>query len=75
LGQDITLFVVDGDHQIEVLVTGSFKNPLGPFHNVTRSGIVTPWSFKYAPEQQPASADYDLLDYGLMEEFEVITWR
>jgi hypothetical protein len=44
---------------------------LGPHHNVTRRGIVTPWSFKTAPEIQPAGENYDLLDYGLMKDFEV----
>lgn len=61
-----------GIHEIEVIVTGSNKNLFGPFHNFKTPGLVTPWSFKTAPETQPAGIDYDLLDYGLMEDFEVI---
>ncbi|NOR75331.1 MAG: hypothetical protein GQ525_09245, partial [Draconibacterium sp.] len=60
-----------GMHEITVIVNGSNKNILGPHHNVTRVGIVTPWSFKVAPEFQPPGNDYDLLDYGLMKDFEV----
>ena len=60
-----------GSHEIQVVVNGSLKNTLGPHHNVTRSGIVTPWSFKFAPEKQPSGNEYDLLDYGLMQDFQV----
>jgi hypothetical protein len=69
---DITNDVKKGRNQIDVVVTGSFKNLLGPHHNVTRRGIVTPWSFKFAPEQQPQGADYDLYDYGLLDDFQII---
>ncbi len=61
--------VQQGEQEIEVIVYGSLKNVLGPHHNVTHRGIVTPWSFKFAPEHQPKGADYDLLDYGLFEPF------
>ncbi len=60
-----------GKHEITVAVIGSNKNILGPHHNVTQVGIVTPGSFKRAPESQPAGNDYDLLDYGLTTDFEV----
>lgn len=69
---DISDFCKAGDNQVDVIVTGSFKNLLGPHHNVERRGIVTPWSFKYAPEQQPKGSEYDLLDYGLMEDFDIL---
>ncbi len=71
---DISEFVGSGENKINVRVTGSFKNLLGPHHNVTRRGIVTPWSFKYAPEEQPAGNEYDLLDYGLFEDFSVLAY-
>ena len=69
---DISGLVEPGENNIEVTVYGSLKNLLGPHHNVTRRGIVTPWSFKYAPATQPAGSEYDLLDYGLMEDFEIL---
>ncbi|HQH40594.1 MAG TPA: hypothetical protein PK825_02535, partial [Bacteroidales bacterium] len=58
-----------GENKIEVIVYGSLKNLLGPFHFVRQRGIVTPWSFKYAPAVQPPGDQYDQLDYGLNEEF------
>jgi len=70
---DITDMIREGENIITVNVVGSLKNLLGPHHNVTRRGIVTPWSFKYAPENQPPGEEYDLLDYGLMEDFELLS--
>lgn len=64
-----------GNHSVQVVVNGSLKNTLGPHHNVTRRGIVTPWSFKYAPEVQPPGEAYDLLDYGLFQDFQVYRLR
>ena len=69
---DITKHLLSGENKIEVTVYGSLKNLLGPHHNVTRYGIVTPWSFKYAPPVQPPGKSYDLFDYGLMEEFDIL---
>lgn len=69
---EITDWVCDGDNTIELRVVGSLKNTLGPHHNVSRRGIVTPWSFKYAPAGQPAGLDYDLDGYGLFDEFAVV---
>ncbi len=61
-----------GKHEVSVNVIGSNKNTFGPHHYFTSPGIVTPWSFKRAPEIQPAGENYDLIDYGLMQDFEVI---
>lgn len=69
---DITSLLSEGENSIEVTVYGSLKNLLGPHHNVSRRGIVTPWSFKYAPDTQPPGDEYDLLDYGLMEDFVIL---
>ena len=68
---DISKFIRDGDNDITVVVYGTLKNLLGPHHNVNRRGIVTPWSFKYAPERQPKGTDYDVLGYGLFKDFTV----
>ena len=69
---DISEYLVEGENKIEVSVYGSLKNLLGPHHNVSRYGIVTPWSFKYAPAVQPAGGEYDLFNYGLMEDFDIL---
>ncbi|MBN2411160.1 hypothetical protein JXQ31_05655 [candidate division KSB1 bacterium] len=68
---DISAFVKDGDNDIKVVVYGTLKNLLGPHHNVRNRGIVTPWSFKYAPEIQPKGLEYDVLEYGLYSDFTV----
>ena len=60
-----------GNHDVTVNITGSNKNTLGPHHNFTTPGIVTPGSFKNAPIIQPSGEKYDLLDYGLIKDFEV----
>jgi hypothetical protein len=69
---DVSDFIVPGENKISVIVSGSLKNLLGPHHNIRRKGIVTPGSFKSAPTNQPAGVDYDQLDYGLFEDFQVI---
>ena len=61
-----------GDNEVSVLVYGSLKNLLGPHHQVNQRGLVTPWSFKYAPARQPAGKEYDLVPYGLYEPFRVM---
>lgn len=68
---EITPWIKTGENQISVRVIGSLKNLLGPHHNHPVHGVVTPWSFFYAPEKQPAGIDYDLLDYGLFEDFDI----
>jgi hypothetical protein len=67
---DLVFDLPEGKHEITVNVVGSLKNTLGPHHNVRNRGIVTPWSFKFAPEVQPAGNNYDLLSYGLMKDME-----
>lgn len=71
---DITGAVVDGKNEIEVKVYGSLKNLLGPHHNDPVSGVVTPWSFFYAPLDQPPGAEYDLFDYGLFKDYSIIEY-
>ncbi len=64
----ITEWLNPGENTIEVKIFGSLKNLLGPHHNNPAEGVVTPWSFFYAPSHQPPGWDYDLVDYGLFEE-------
>ena len=69
---DITEFLQAGENAVDVVIYGSLKNTLGPHHFVRRRGIVTPWSFKYAPEILPGGDSYDLLDYGLIKDFKIL---
>jgi hypothetical protein len=72
---DITDHVVNGKNRVEVVVVGSLKNALGPHHGKINRGLVSPSSFRSAPEHQPAGAAYDLDGYGLMSEFGVVEER
>ena len=69
----ITGMLNEGENNIAVTVIGSLKNLLGPHHNISRQGFVTPWSFKFAPETQPPGEAYDLQEYGLFEDFTLLT--
>lgn len=68
---DITEYLGQGDNHIEVVVYATPRNLLGPHHNHPRRGIATPWSWNYAPIQQPPGNDYTFVPYGLMEDFEL----
>ncbi len=69
---NISKWVKDGRNEVEIEVTGSLKNLLGPHHNNPTYGLVTPWSFFYAPDHQPPGDSYHQLDYGLFNDFEII---
>ncbi len=69
---DITNYLKEGENQVEVIVTGSLKNQMGPHHFNPERGFVTPWTFFRAPVNQPAGTEYDMLDYGLFEDFEIL---
>ena len=70
---EITPLSQAGKNRIEVIVTGSLKNLLGPHHGKINRGLVSPGSFRSAPPQQPSGSAYDLERYGLMQGFEVLT--
>lgn len=72
---EITDLVKPGVNQVEVLVTGSLKNRQGPHHGKPRPGMVGPGHFRRAPASQPPGSEYDMLDYGLMENFQVVEQR
>lgn len=66
---EITPHVRKGRNRVEVIVTGSLKNLLGPHHGKINRGLVSPGSFRNAPASQPPGASYDLDRYGLLEDF------
>ena len=67
---DITSHLRKGKNRIEVRVTGSLKNLLGPHHRNPAPGLASPWHWK-GVTQYISGRDYQMLDYGLMEDFEV----
>ena len=67
---DIARWVRNGTNELEVRVIGSHKNLLGP-HYREEKGLASPWHWKHIKSRIPA-ADYLMLDYGLMEDFDLI---
>ncbi len=67
---DISPYVHAGNNTVEVIVTGSLKNTLGPHHNKPRPGLVSPWHWRNVKEH-PAGDAYDVYDYGLLTDFSI----
>ena len=65
---NVTSFIKPGINKIEVKVIGSLKNLLGPHHNNPKPGLVSPWIWRYV-KGYPSGSDYQLVDYGLMDNF------
>jgi hypothetical protein len=72
---DITKLVKPGMNRIEVRVTGSLKNQQGPHHGKPNPGLVSPGSFRVAPEHMPPGSQYQMIGYGLVEPFSVVERR
>ena len=68
---DITNYLRAGNNRVEVTVIGSLKNLLGPHHNAPKPGLVSPWQWR-GIRRYPAGTEYDTLDYGLLEDFQLI---
>ncbi|WP_029906928.1 glycosyl hydrolase [Prevotella sp. 10(H)] len=68
---DLSPYLKQGDNKIEVRVIGSLKNLLGP-HYSRDKGITGPWHWNNVQKQAPG-IDYNILDYGLMEDFTVVS--
>jgi hypothetical protein len=69
---DVTSLLKEGENEITVKVTGSLKNTFGFFYQDNNNWIFGPHSWNYAPEKAPAGSVYFLMDYGLMEPFQLI---
>lgn len=70
---DLSPYLEKGNNKIEVRVIGSLKNLLGPHYNRDK-GIASPRHWNGVHSQDPGN-DYDLFDYGLMEDFIVISHK
>jgi len=60
----------EGSNKISVIVYGSLKNVFGP-HHVYARGFMRPPAFRKGKGTMPPGNEYDVLDYGLMEDFEI----
>ncbi|MEP6746153.1 MAG: glycosyl hydrolase [Bacteroidota bacterium] len=67
---EITKYIQPGTNTAELIVTGSLKNTLGPHYNKPAPGMASPWHWRNI-FKQIAGKDYDLYDYGLIEDFKI----
>jgi len=65
---ELTDLIKIGTNQIEVIITGSLKNLLGPHHNNPKAGLSGPGNWRNI-KNYPSGNDYQLFDYGLMGDF------
>ena len=70
---DISRYVAAGKNNIEITVVGSLKNLLGPHHRKPKPGLASPWHWREV-RSYPAGSDYDVYDYGLMEDFQLVMY-
>jgi hypothetical protein len=68
---EVTDFIKPGINQVEIKVIGSLKNLLGPHFNNPAPGLVGPWHFRNV-KSYPGGKDYQLIEYGLLEEFSLL---
>jgi hypothetical protein len=68
---DVTKLIKPGVNKIEVKVIGSLKNLLGPHFNNPAPGLVGPWHFRNV-KSYPPGKEYQMVDYGLFEEFTLL---
>jgi hypothetical protein len=71
---DISSYVKPGNNTVEVMVTGSLKNTLGPHHNTPRPGLVSPWLWRNV-KSYPSGRSYDVYDYGLLTDFSIMNYN
>ena len=69
---DVTDAIKKGDNVVEVIVTGTLKNTLGPHHAGSGVGSAWPGMFQQGPEHQPPGNSYHTLGYGLFAPMELI---
>jgi hypothetical protein len=73
---DVTPYMKKGINNITVNVTGSLINTLGPHHNHQPLGMAWPGMFKEGnPKGYPAGSEYRFVDYGLTDNFELLTGK
>ena len=70
---DLTGALVPGPNEVSVVVYGTLRNTLGPFHNGQPLGQAWPGSFQQgAKGGLPPGSKYSSVAYGLFEDFKLI---
>jgi hypothetical protein len=69
---EVTERIKPGANRVEVVVIGTLKNTLGPFHGRNSLGFVGPHTYRAAPPTgPPAGKSYQTIDYGLFAPFKL----
>ena len=71
---DVTDLIKPGLNRIDVRIIGSLKNLMGPHFNNPAPGLVSPGHFRNV-KTYPAGADYQLFDYGLIGDFQLLNGK
>ena len=70
---DVTKWIKPGRNTVEVVIIGTLKNTLGPHHAGELRGAAWPHMFQKGPKTgPPPGSQYDTIDYGLFEPFNLI---
>ena len=70
---DISDFIKKGENAIEIRIIGSLKNLLGPHFNHPAPGLASPWHWQNVEHDIPGN-EYQMIDYGLFEDFKLISY-
>ena len=68
---DVTSYLKEGKNKIDVRVIGSHKNLLGPHYRNPAPGLASPWHWKGIEKPIPGN-EYQMMDYGLMTDFDLV---
>jgi hypothetical protein len=64
--------LASGPNEVSVVVCGTLKNTLGPFHGDPPLGRAWPGSFQRgAKGGYPPGSEYSVVEYGLFEDFKL----
>jgi len=70
---DLTGALASGPNEVSVIVYGTLRNTLGPFHNDQALGRAWPGSFQQgAKGGLPPGSEYSSVGYGLFEDFRLM---
>jgi len=70
---EVTGLLKSGRNTVSVIVYGTLRNTLGPFHGGQPPGSAWPASFQKAPESgQPPGKAYKAVKYGLFKDFRLV---
>lgn len=70
---EVTPFIKSDAVKVSVIVYGTLRNTLGPFHGRPPQGSAWPAMFQRGADKGcPPGIEYSLVDYGLFKDFELV---